>query len=235
MSSGSYFTLYRKCKNISISQDALDALKNEYFLANKNDVFNNSSDEEEMKKDMPLLMHKSFKVDPQAREAVEKSFEYYDANGIRHDKLVEFSFNSSFTCLREKFNLNPYKHSHSSVLVSKDEAKKMLQAIEYVLGEDYSKKFEQVLNNEYVSMFGNGYSPFDNRFSNVKHPIYIDKDSDSCYTVKFNDYGLDQEIAESDSDVVFNLSRVQSCLHAYLDADEDTWDGEELVLEYSAY
>lgn len=39
MSSGSYFTIYKKNSKVKASDEVLNALKNEYFLSNKKDVF----------------------------------------------------------------------------------------------------------------------------------------------------------------------------------------------------
>ena len=230
MSSGSYFTIYRKHTSNKVAQDVIDALKNEYVLHNKeNSLFRDDKTKED---DFPLLMHASFKASHVIEDS--SSNAYYDADGYVHDKLLDFHFGSSFSCLKDKFRLNAYKFNESSTLISKNEAEKMLQAIEYVLGEEYSKKFEQVMDNEYVELFGNGYSLFDDRFSKVHKPIYIDKRSEG-FAVHFNDYGLDAEVAESDNDMKFNLKRVRACLFAFLNAEECPWDNEELILEYSAY
>lgn len=235
MSSGSYFTIYRKYSKIKASQDALDALKNEYFLANKNELFGGNRDEEALKNDMPLLMHDGYRHDNMGSSEDNKSNIYYSSeDGTKHDMLLEFHFCSSFTCLKEKFNLNAYSFSRSSIFISRSEAQKMLQAIDYVLSEDYNKKFESILGNEYVELFGEGYSPFDSRFKKHRDPMYIDRDGRN-YAISFGDTTIAAETAESDADVQFNLNRIRACLLAYLNAEEDTWDDEELVLEYSAY
>ncbi len=236
MSSGSYFTIYRKKSNCRASQEVLAALKNEYFLSNKSSCLcKDSTDEDEMKKDIPLFMDSEFKSKPSYDEDSKKTSIYYDKDGIVHEKLLDFHFGSAFTCLREHFALNPYKLSQSSVVVSKADAEKMLQAIEYVLSEEYSKKFESVLNNEYVKMFGDGYTPFDNRFKTAHRPIYVDKDGDDGYTVSFNDQLLDDESTEFDDGIKFHLCIARACLLAYLNAEVYSYRGEELVLEYSAY
>lgn len=212
----------------------MDALKNEYFLSNKRGLFAKTDDEEALKNDLPLLMHKNFKADHADVDEDNESNVYYSNDGIKHEKLLEFCFNSTFTALKEHFNLDPYKWSHASTLVSKTEAEKILQAIDYILGEDYSKKFESILNNEYVNILGEGLSTFDNRFKKDKSPIYINRDGHN-YTVEFNDYCYDREIAESDDGIKCSLRRVRACLLAFLNAEESTWNGEELVLEYTAY
>lgn len=229
MSSGSYFTLYRKCTKVKASSEVLDALKNEYFLANKKDLFAGNKDD----KALPLLLHAGFKADFAALEE-NKTDVYYSEDGTKHVRLLDFHFGSTFTALKEHFNLDPYRVNQTSIFISKADAKKILQAIEYILSEDYDKKFEKILDNEFVKILGEGYSLFDNRFKESKNPIYIDKEGRG-YTVNFGDSVYEAEISESDDDVKFNLCRTRACLLAFLNAEESTWDGEELVLEYSAY
>lgn len=231
MSSGSYFTLYRKNTRECVASSVVDALKNEYYLSNKKGIFGDKQDEDVLKKDIPVLMHSDFKADS---IDTGKSDIYYDAEGYEHKLLLEFHFGSVFTCLKEHFRLNPYKFSESSVLVSKAEAAKILQAVEYVIGEEYSKKFEDVLGNEYVSLLGESYTPFESRFRSTKTPIYIDKEGHS-YVVNFGDYCSDREVIESDNDIKYNLGKLRACLLAFLNAEECSYNGEELVLEYTAY
>ena len=231
MSSGSYFTLYRKCTKVKASSEVLDTLKNEYFLANKKDLFAGNKDD----KALPLLLHVGFKADFTAPKAEDnKTDVYYSEDGTKYVKLLDFHFNSTFTALKEHFNLDPYRVNQTSIFVSKADAKKILQAIEYILSEDYDKKFEKILDNEFVKILGEGYSCFDNRFKESKNPIYIDKEGHG-YTVNFGDSVYEAETSESDDDVKFNLYHTRACLLAFLNAEESTWDGEELVLEYSAY
>ena len=232
MSSGSYFTLYRKRANVKASSEVLGALKNEYFLVNKKDLFVGSSKDD---KALPLLLYAGFKAYFAEREAEDnKTDVYYSEDGTKYVRLLDFHFNSTFTALKEHFSLDPYRISHQSIFISKSDAKKILQAIEYILGEDYDKKFEKILDNEFVKILGEGYSCFDNRFKASKDPIYIDKEGHG-YTVNVGDSVYEAEISESDDDVKSNLCRTRACLLAFLNAEESTWDGEELVLEYSAY
>lgn len=228
MSSGSYFTIYMKHTKKKVAQDVLDALKEQYRKSNQNSFSSSSKDPD----DFPILMHASFKSELQ--EDDENCSVYYDKDGVVHDKLLEFHFGSSFTCLKEKFRTNAYVFSESSVIVSKAEAEKMLQAIEYVLSEDYSKKFEDILDNEYVEVFGRGFSKFDDRFSSSSEKVYIDKNDDG-WTLSFGDSQWEAEIQRDDEDTCFNLKRVRSCLRAFLDAESYEWSGQELVLEYSTY
>ena len=157
-----------------------------------------------------------------------------DKDGFVHDKLLEFHFGSSFTALKDKFRTNAYVFSESSVLISRSEAEKMLQAVEYILSENYSREFEDILNNEYVDLLGNGFSRFDDRFIKSRDKMYVEKDCDG-WTVSFGDYQWDVETHECDEEIKSNLKRVRTCLRAFLDAECCSWDGHELVLEYSTY
>lgn len=235
MSSGSYFTLYRKNERDKVGQDVIKALEEEYYKSNKDGLFR-SKDDNALREDIPMLMCSSFAAmhGIEEKNANGSKFVFYDKDGIRYDKLLEFSFCSTFSGLKEKLGLDPYSYRRASKIISKDEAEKILQAIEYVLSGNYSKKLESILRNEYVEVLGNGYSPFDKRFNKVPSSVYIDKDGDG-YIVNFGDERIAAEVAEEDDGIEFSLNRAKTALLAFLDADEDTYDGEHLVLEYTAY
>lgn len=229
MSSGSYFTIYRKTKD-KVSSDVIDNLKNEYFLANKNSLCSSQYNDEDLKNDIPMLMESNFKYGSLLEN---ESDIYYDKDGYVYKRLLDFNFNSTFRSLKEKFNLNPYRHSQSSVIIDRNEAKMINQAVKYVLSEKYDKNFEKILDNEYVELLGNGYSLFDNRFKKSKNPIYIKKNDDG-YEISFDD-GYENEIEDWDSDIIFSLKKVGRCLEAYLNADDYSFDNERLILVYSAF
>ena len=225
MSSGSYFTIYRKCINCKLELDKLNALKKEYEKASN--VLSSN-----LVNDIPLLMDECFSANN--IDSLATNNNYYDSNGVLHQKLLEFHFCSAFSCLKEKFNLDQYAFSTSSTFINRMEAQCMLQAINYVLSEKYDKTFENILNNEYVAIFGNGYSLYDDRFSNAHERIYVDKNKDN-YTITFGDESWNREIAESDDEIRFNVKRVRSCIQAFLDAESNSWENTELILEYSVY
>ena len=233
MSSGSYFTIYRKLKNDIASKDVIDSIRNEYFLSTKKGLFENTGkSDDELKTDIPVLMDLSFKSE--LSEHSDENFIFYDSNGVKHIKLLEFHFCSTFSCLKEYWSMNAYSFKDASRLVSKSEVEKILQAINYVLSEKYDKKFEEILSNEYVEVFGTEYSPFINRFKKSSTPIYIDREGHN-YKITKGDYGFDVEIAENDADAKWNLNHVKACLEAFMYAECYSWRNEELVLEYSAY
>lgn len=76
---------------------------------------------------------------------------------IKEHKFVEsiFSANfcSSFTAFAEYFNLNAYSLKYDQEIITLNMAKEILQALKYLLNEQYSKSFENILNNPYVKIF----------------------------------------------------------------------------------
>ena len=233
MSSGSYFTIYRRSKNEKASKETIDVLKNEYFLSNKNSLFGGNAKEEDLKNDIPLLMHNGFKSGSCEDN---NSYEFFDKDGVKYVKLLDFHFGSSFSNLKDKFRLNPYKFNTSSVFISKDEAKMMLQAIKYILSGEYSRKTEDILSsNEYLNVFGENYSPFAKRFNQKINTLYIDKDGEDHWTLTDGDYQYENEIAEEDDEALYVMNVTKACLEAFLMAEEYSWENEELVLEYSCY
>lgn len=232
MSSGSYLTIYRKFNNEHAAN--LDKIKAEYLKADSSLFKPEDSKDEDPEEDLPLLMCDAFTAQS-CYDTDGKDCNYYDKYGILHKKLLDFHFGSSFTALKEHFHLNPYKFSTSSTFINGDEASKILQAVEYILSRDYSKKVESMLRNEYVDILGKGYSPFDNRFVERTKRVYIDKDGDN-YTVSFGDEQWEAEIAEEDEYVELSLRCVKSCIQAFLDAESYSWThSTDLVLELSAY
>jgi hypothetical protein len=97
MASGSYFTIFRKSKSITLPADKLEALKAEYMKSN--DSF--FPKEKDKSCNIPLLMQEDFVYsDYSIKDA--KSNNYYDKDGVLHEKLLAFDFCSTFTCLKEK-------------------------------------------------------------------------------------------------------------------------------------
>lgn len=77
-------------------------------------------------------------------------------------KLVEVDFNSSFTSLIEYCNLSYYQTDGRSdrVVINASTARIMVQAIKYLLYEDYSKRTEALLDNEWIAVFGEDCIPY---------------------------------------------------------------------------
>ena len=88
----------------------------------------------------------------------------------KYDLLMDAYFNSAFTCLKDEFNMNPY-NKYGEHEISLNEAKEIVQAIDYILSFNYSKKVENVLNNYFISVFEEMYTPFYNRYKSKVNKI----------------------------------------------------------------
>lgn len=234
MASGSYFTIYRKL-NKSVPNETLDKIKNEYFESNKANLFDSSKPENELKEDIPLFLDPTFKST--SIDDGNSNYIYYNSDdGKEYLQLLTFDFISTFSCLKEHWDLNPYSYKRATKVVSKVEAAAMLQAIKYVLGGKYSQEFEDILSNEYVDLFGNGYSPYDNRFkAHDNSPVYFDRNDDDGFIITKGDDGIAAEIAESDADAKWNLEHTKIALETYLHASEYCSNDNGLVLTYTAW
>lgn len=148
-------------------------------------------------------------------EELPRCYAYYDEeHHVDTEKrtlmldILEASFCSTFTCLKEEFNLNPYSNSHDRMIFNKTAASYMLQAIKYLYYSDYSYKLEEILNNSYIEIFSEMCTPY----MMYKNP----------------EYGCD------DMDGDHHLKRLKRLLETYLCiCDED--DENEYVLLYYAW
>lgn len=231
MSSGSYITIYRKLRKNVVAKDKLDAIREEYYKSNKGTCFNACDNEESLRADMPILLEDGFSAEQPYGSQTQL---FYDKDGVEHFKLLSFHFLSSFTCLKEHLNLNPYTRSRASAIISAKDAKDMLQAAKYVLSGEYSRKFEEILSNDYVELFGEDYPPYVRRFKKSAEPIYVEREERNFKIVR-GDYNFEEEEAECTARAKHSLETLAACLEAFMRAECYDFDGEELVLEYSAY
>ena len=69
--------------------------------------------------------------------------------------LTECNFTSSFTTLIEHYYLSYYNTSERKdrIVITAETARNMLQAVKYLMYEDYSKRLEELLNNEWIEVF----------------------------------------------------------------------------------
>ena len=95
----------------------------------------------------------------------------------------------------------------------------MVQAINYILAENYDKQFERILDNEYLEAFNDLYPPFNDRFNQIDEEYY-----------NSNEYKYQCELALS----IF--TRLLSVLNAYITmVDEDFSHNNEYILIYNCY
>jgi hypothetical protein len=81
---------------------------------------------------------------------------YVDKNTMELlTELVQADFTSSFTSLIEHYYLSYYNESgrKDRVVISAETARNMLQAVKYLMYEDYSKRLEELINSEWIEVF----------------------------------------------------------------------------------
>lgn len=132
--------------------------------------------------------------------------------GKTYTRVLEFTFTSSFGELVEGLHLNPYDPSHSLVTIGTEMARQMLKAIEYLLLKKYDSDIEEVLDNEYIEVFGECIKEY----------------RDHQYRKKFPN---DTEYVSDDEDDRYALINFRTVLRAFL----DTYDNSNLLLTYEAW
>ena len=167
MSSGSYFLILRNDGSVYSNQEFDQILKlNEVWL--KNDF---------SEKDFILDEIQEFqKVNQNLYVSVKSKKKYF--------LILESWFGSNFSCLTEEFNMNSYNKwgEHEFTI---ENAKKIIQAIDYILSLKYSRDFELILDNYYLDIFKELYSPFYNRFIKDKNEKITDEEDESgIYSLK---------------------------------------------------
>lgn len=232
MSSGSNLAIYRKFTTNKVDEAIFDAIKAEYSKFNKENhhLFSSEKNEE----DFPILFDASFKYNDISDIPDDGTNFYCDKDRNKYVKLLNFHFCSDFTALKRHFGLDPYHFKDEAIFISKNEAKRMLQAIEYLLNGQWSKKFEDILRNEYVEVFGENYPSFNDRFKKRSKTIYVDKNDDG-WTISNGDYVADAEIEECDECTIVHLKTFKAALSAFLESDDYSFDKQELILHYSVY
>lgn len=122
--------------------------------------------------------------------------------------LFDVTFNSTFTCLKDEFNLNPYSHCHDKIVFTETQVRAMLQAIKYLFNADYSRKTEELLDNAYIQIFSEMHTPY----MMWKNPEW----EDDCM-----------------DDGMWHLRRLKRLLEAYLCMCEEDDENEYILLYYA--
>lgn len=109
--------------------------------------------------------------------------------------IVEWSFCSSFTMIKDFYYMNPYDGERSIIEIPSEDIRLWLQAAKYILSGKYSEHLERLLNNPYVSALkAADYDIFDKKipadsvymkedlqlFHNVMHTCHNVFGSDLC-------------------------------------------------------
>jgi hypothetical protein len=145
-----------------------------------------------------------------------KTHEYINIkNGKTYSELLNVHFNSVFKSLIEEFNMNPYNKT-SQIILNYNITSKMIQAINYILSNNYNKDFEKILDNYYLKVFEDLYPDFYNRFNN-----------------NFEEY---YELKNENDEAISILNRVLHTLNTYkLMQDENDINKDEILLVYNNY
>jgi len=145
-----------------------------------------------------------------------KTHEYINIkNGKTYSELLNVHFNSVFRSLIEEFNMNPYNKT-SQIILNYNITSKMIQAINYILSNNYNKDFEKILDNYYLKVFEDLYPDFYNRFNN-----------------NFEEY---YELKNENDEAISILNRVLHTLNTYkLMQDENDINKDEILLIYNNY
>lgn len=234
MSSGSYFTLYRKYTTCKISSDELNKLIKMYVDENKNKLFGENRTEKEISKDIPIILNPFFEtkksicdktVDKNDRSIISQRNMFNKIlakDGSYLDELLVWYFNSSFTCLKNEWNMNSYQWSNSKKIIDIPMAEFMLQGCNYLLNGNWSDEFERILNNKWINIFAKG----DDINSYWKYIFRNDKKS------------LKEIDNENNEEIEIQLSQVKNALETFLTSEVNNPYYNcptELMLVYTVY
>lgn len=198
MALSSEFIILRRNKNVKkpISNIALQLIKKNWITANLIIP--------------PEQLHIAKTVD--FIEIEESSHEYISVlNRFKYIELMNVHFNSALSVLKRYYYLNPFTE-HSQIIIDLNSAKLMKQAVLYLLSRNYSFEFEQILDNNYVSVFSELI------------PIYT--------TIKYKQE-FDLELEEESIEGFNILKRILSVVNSYITLESENDSEEEYLLIYN--
>ena len=241
MSSGSYFTLYRKYNVIPTEADlkVRESTIEKYVKKNRENSLKDSQSEEDLKKDFPLVLDPLYGLKESEYDEVTKTWKdlrdhsvsgqrkscqkILASDGSHLDEILEWHFGSDFTCLKNEWAMNGYNWNRSQHIVDKGTAKLILQACNYLLSGNWSTYFEHILDNPWINILAKGN----------------DSNSYWRYIYKNNKKMLrDFESQEDHDDVEWQLKQIKFALETYLNSEPSSTcfeDKVELMLVYSVY
>ena len=205
MSTGSYFILLRKSKfNEKIIKDEVDKYINDYNkLYNQPYGYINDSFENQEFFKFPLTLET---IQPNYFKWV--SFKNY----LIYDEIFICNFLSSFTQLREYFNLDPYKKSE--LIIDFNVANDIKIAIDYLLSRNFSLKIEDIMNNQWIRIFGELLPSYETFLEGKK----------------FTNYNNEEE-----NDGRYILTKLQNVFNTYIWINNENDDDCEYFLIYHVW
>lgn len=235
MSSGSYFTLYRKYTAKASKEEVADIIKR-YEKANND--WNISTDINEHPIDLPIILNPKIGCKESEYDEVTKKWNDlrdYSISGCRAnylrilrddnyylDELLHWDFGSSFDCLKNEWSMDPYRNSSSSYIVDKNTAVLMLQACNYLLNGKWIDDIERLLDNKWIKIFTTGNT------SNY-YWKYIYRNNKS----KLNNIEAD----ESNDEIESQLFQLKHAFEAFVYSDTLYFDNysSEYILVYTVW
>jgi hypothetical protein len=118
--------------------------------------------------------------------------------------------------------MNAY-NKYGEKIITLPTAKEMVQAINYILSLKYSRQTELILNNYYINVFEDLYSPFYRRYSN--------------YKAENEDEDFQNETIEDDKEGIYYLKKLKTTLDTYilLEQENSYINNLEHILIYKNY
>lgn len=166
MSRGSYLTIYKK---LNTQENALfkrfDKLSSDDVNLIKQNYLNCYKDAKECPKLIPVFTKDNNVFSEEAKQfyySLNLLFKstYTDDDGELYVKFADCHFTSEFTCLAEEFELDFYSITSYQKIIPILDVFKLNQAASYLLAENYCKKTEILLNNQYIDLLGEYYNSY---------------------------------------------------------------------------
>lgn len=238
MSSGSYFTLYRKYKT-KITDVERAAIEARYKKDNENSFMSSDKAAEAVVR-LPMILDPRLGEDETVydeQQKIWKDVRDYSINGLRAnylrvfrddntylDELMSWHFNSSFNCLKSEWCMDSYNWDRCQHVIDVGTARMMLQACNYLLSGKWSDETEKLLDNKWIQIFADG--------------------NDCCSYWKYlyrNDKKRLRELASDadndNDDVEWQLKQMRNALNAFVNIDDEYLyhDKLEYMLVYTAW
>ena len=177
MSRGTTLTLYKKY-NLKMDSTEFKSVVRKYAEDNKKHDYSCGKKKpiSEYAKDIPLVLErnpfqdrsvydektgtwKDNRPESNIENLKDKVVGHVDSrDGMYCSSLMEWSFGSSFDCLVNHFNIGSGGLRGSVIEISVADARKMLEAINYILGGNWDDKVATGMNNPYIYVFTEGYN-----------------------------------------------------------------------------
>lgn len=235
-----YFRVWRRFNKKTGSAEEIAALREQYKLRNAADDYSGhrANNEEEHKRDMPILLDRSFNANRSLStcEDDDPQSAFGNEDGKLYVFVAGFFFGRSLGDLRSHYGLQVDKRSTCTSFVSREDIKKIVQAARYLLAGKYSDEIEALLGNEFISLLGSEYPKWDCRNLKNDKKIYIDKDDGGDgWIVTFGDPLSDKETREENASAEWLLKKLECCLAGALEIETRYNGTDDIVFEICAF